>query len=111
MLATAHAMIDVFGRKTSLEVGKEKVPDDFGGPKNLEEFLMNDDINGDLGDFFLKDNDLFPVIDMDSFEAFLDSDNGMGIGLDDFGEGTKYLWDVQDPMITPNKGIDPPLKP
>ncbi|GJW10697.1 hypothetical protein Tco_1576524 [Tanacetum coccineum] len=75
MLATAHARIDVFGRKIYLEVGKEKVifnanerktplsvssvcvindfqvPDDFGEPKNLEEFLMNDDINGDLGDF------------------------------------------------------------
>nr|GEX83549.1 hypothetical protein [Tanacetum cinerariifolium] len=40
MLVIAHARIDVL------------VPDDFG--ENLEEFLMNDDINGDLGDFLEK---------------------------------------------------------
>ncbi|GKA86732.1 hypothetical protein Tco_0808443 [Tanacetum coccineum] len=71
MLATAHARIDVFGAKISLEVGTEQiifnanegaspstispvcvindhdVIDDFG-PEDLEELLMNDDINGDL---------------------------------------------------------------
>ncbi|GKC89240.1 putative reverse transcriptase domain-containing protein [Tanacetum coccineum] len=68
MLATAHARIDVL------------VPDDFG--ENLEEFLMNDNINRDLGDF-LEDNDLLPGIDMDSFGVLSDSDNEMGSGLDD----------------------------
>ncbi|GJV94304.1 hypothetical protein Tco_1545881 [Tanacetum coccineum] len=107
MLATAHARID---KKISLEVGKEKVifnanegmtllsvssidfqvPDDFGEPENLEEFLMNDDINGDLGDF-LEENDLLPGIDMDSFGVLSDSDNEMGIGLEDLGEGIEYF--------------------
>ncbi|GJY00375.1 putative reverse transcriptase domain-containing protein [Tanacetum coccineum] len=86
MLATALARIDVFGGKISLEVGTEKiylmltkepppstvspvcvindydVIDDSEGPEDLEELLMNDDINGDLGDL-LKDNDLLPNFD------------------------------------------------
>ncbi|GKD19653.1 hypothetical protein Tco_1208811, partial [Tanacetum coccineum] len=36
--------------------------DDSEGPEDLEELLMNDDINGDLGDL-LKDNDLLPNFD------------------------------------------------
>ncbi|GJV78121.1 hypothetical protein Tco_1509705 [Tanacetum coccineum] len=72
MLATAHARIDVFGGKFSLEVGKEQVIfndnegatpitvspvcviknfnviDDIDGPDDLEEFLMNDNLNGDI---------------------------------------------------------------
>ncbi|GJT05906.1 hypothetical protein Tco_0840368 [Tanacetum coccineum] len=87
-----------------------EVPNDFGEPKNLEEFFMNDDINGDLGDFLI-DNDLLPSTDLDSFGAFLDSDNGMGIRLDDLGEEIKDFLDAQDPMISSNKGINPPLRP
>ncbi|GJT16683.1 retrovirus-related pol polyprotein from transposon TNT 1-94 [Tanacetum coccineum] len=110
MLATPNAMID---RKISLEVGKEKVifnankgmtllsvssiefqvPDDFGEPENPEEFLMNDDINWDLGDF-LEENDLLPGIDLDSFGILSDSDNEMGFGLEDLGEGIEYFWDA-----------------
>ncbi|GKA03987.1 hypothetical protein Tco_0676768 [Tanacetum coccineum] len=68
---------------------------------------MNDDINGDLGDFL--ENDLLLGIDMDSsFRAISDSDTGMRIGLDD---GIEDLWDYQDPIITPNKDVDPPLRP
>ncbi|GKA76523.1 retrovirus-related pol polyprotein from transposon TNT 1-94 [Tanacetum coccineum] len=83
MLATAHARIDVFGKKISLEVGTEQITFDineiespailslvyvinnfseineFDEPRNLKELLMSDDINGDLGSF-LKDNDLLP---------------------------------------------------
>ncbi|GJZ50523.1 DNA damage-inducible protein 1-like protein [Tanacetum coccineum] len=83
MLATTHARIDVFGGKILLEVGKEQiifnanegatpvtispacvikffdVIDNFRGPKDLEELLMYDDINGDLGNF-LKDNNMLP---------------------------------------------------
>ncbi|GJV34893.1 putative reverse transcriptase domain-containing protein [Tanacetum coccineum] len=75
MLATTHARIDVFGGKISLEDGKEQVIfnanegatpitvspvcviqnfdviDDIDGPDDLEEFLMNDNLNGDLGNF------------------------------------------------------------
>ncbi|GJX23112.1 hypothetical protein Tco_0227557 [Tanacetum coccineum] len=73
MLATAYVRIDVFSRKISLEV-----PDNFRRLEDLEGFLMDDDINGDLGNF-LKDNDLLPGIDMDSFGAISDSENGMGL--------------------------------
>ncbi|GJY63640.1 retrovirus-related pol polyprotein from transposon TNT 1-94 [Tanacetum coccineum] len=79
MLATAHAKIDMFRKKISLEVGTEQVVfnanngtrplnishvcvindyqviDDLGAPEDLEEVLMNEDINGDLGNF-LKEN-------------------------------------------------------
>ncbi|GJY26915.1 protein kinase-like domain, concanavalin A-like lectin/glucanase domain protein [Tanacetum coccineum] len=84
MLATAHAMIDVL------------VPDDFR--ENLEEFLMNDNINRDLGDF-LEDNDLLPGIDMDSFGVRSDSNNEMRSGLDDLGERIEDFWDAQDPVL------------
>ncbi|GJW29270.1 hypothetical protein Tco_0046145 [Tanacetum coccineum] len=78
-----------------------KVPDYFGEPKNLEEFLINDDINGDLRDF-LEENDLLLGIDMDSFGVLSDSDNEMGIGLEDLGEGIEDFLDARDPMITTN---------
>ncbi|GKD23784.1 zinc knuckle CX2CX4HX4C containing protein [Tanacetum coccineum] len=82
ILAIAHARIDVFGGKISLEVGKEQVIfnankgatlltillvcvikdfdviDNIEGPDDLEEFLMDDDLNGDLENF-LQDNNLF----------------------------------------------------
>ncbi|GJY96819.1 retrovirus-related pol polyprotein from transposon TNT 1-94 [Tanacetum coccineum] len=75
MLATTHARIDVFGGKISLEVGTEQiifnanegatpstvspvcvindydVIDESGRLEDLEELLMNDDINRELGDF------------------------------------------------------------
>ncbi|GJW16357.1 putative reverse transcriptase domain-containing protein [Tanacetum coccineum] len=75
MLATAHARIDVFRGKISLEDGKEQVIfnankgatpvtvspvcvikffdviDNIEGPDDLKEFLMDDDLNGDLGNF------------------------------------------------------------
>ncbi|GKB69300.1 reverse transcriptase domain-containing protein, partial [Tanacetum coccineum] len=75
MLATAHARIDVFGGRISLEVGKEQVifnankgvtpvtvspicaikdfdvTDNIEGPDDLEEFIMDDNLNGDLGNF------------------------------------------------------------
>ncbi|GJX45724.1 putative reverse transcriptase domain-containing protein [Tanacetum coccineum] len=73
MLAAAHARIDVFRGKISLEVRKEQVIanegdtpvtgshvcaikdfdviDNIEGPDDLEEFLMDDDLNRDLGNF------------------------------------------------------------
>ncbi|GJT85754.1 putative reverse transcriptase domain-containing protein [Tanacetum coccineum] len=118
MLSTAHARIDVFSRKFSPEVGNEKViftanegvtplavssvcvvndfqvPDNFGRPEDLKEFLMNEDINGDLGNFLI-DNNLLPGIDMDSFGTLSDSETKMGIGLDDLGEGIEYKRDEE----------------
>nr|GFB20607.1 hypothetical protein [Tanacetum cinerariifolium] len=114
MLATAHTRINVFSRKISLEVGTEKVvfnvnkgktrlsvcvinnfqvPEDFGEPKGLEEFLMNDEINEDLRDF-LEENDLLPGIDLDSFEVLPDSDGEIRIRLEDLGEGIENFWDA-----------------
>ncbi|GKB74128.1 retrovirus-related pol polyprotein from transposon TNT 1-94 [Tanacetum coccineum] len=86
MLATAHARIYVFGKKISLEVGTEKVPEELEEPERLEEFLMNDDINRDLG-YFLEENDLLPKIDWDTLKVLLDFDDEMGIRLEDLGEG------------------------
>nr|GEU58230.1 homeodomain-like protein [Tanacetum cinerariifolium] len=62
MLATAHASIAVFGRKIFLEVTEE-----IKESEGLEEFLMNDDINGDL-EYFLEENDLLPKIKWDTLE-------------------------------------------
>ncbi|GJW84445.1 retrovirus-related pol polyprotein from transposon TNT 1-94 [Tanacetum coccineum] len=60
MLATAHAWIDVF------------VPYDFGEQENLEEFLINDDLNGNLGDF-LEIKELLLKKNGDPFGVLLDS--------------------------------------
>ncbi|GJU00469.1 putative reverse transcriptase domain-containing protein [Tanacetum coccineum] len=123
MLATAHARIDVFGGKISLEVGKEQVIfkankgatpvtislvcaikdfdviDNIKGPDDLEEFLMDDDLNGDLGNF-LQDNNIFlnyenpgdnppspnksPSRNWNPVEEFQDSDDNLGIRIDNF---------------------------
>ncbi|GJU96084.1 putative reverse transcriptase domain-containing protein, partial [Tanacetum coccineum] len=117
MLAISHARIDVFGGKISLEVGKEQVIfnanegatpvtvfsvcaikdfdviDNIKGPDDLEEFLMDDDLNEDLGNF-LQDNNLFlnyedpganppspnksPSGNWNPVEEFQDSDDNLG---------------------------------
>nr|GEV12771.1 hypothetical protein [Tanacetum cinerariifolium] len=146
MLATAHARINVFRGKIALEVGNEQiifnanegatpaavsyvcvikdhdVIDEFGGPVDLEELLMNDDINGDLGTF-LHDNDL--LLDFDDqgttplspkrsrgnsqipVGEFQDSKDNMGIGIDDF-VAIDDLWDKLDLGALTN---EQPLKP
>ncbi|GKC61055.1 retrovirus-related pol polyprotein from transposon TNT 1-94 [Tanacetum coccineum] len=86
MLTTAHARIGVFDKKISMEVGTKKVPEEFEETEGLEEFLMNDDVNEDLGDF-LEEVDLSPKIDWDTLEVIFDSDDEMGIRLEDLGEG------------------------
>ncbi|GKC84111.1 putative reverse transcriptase domain-containing protein [Tanacetum coccineum] len=141
MLATAHPRIDVFGGKISLKVGKEQVIfnanegatpvtvspvcvikdfdviDNIEGPDNLEEFIMDDDLNGDLGNF-LWDNNLFPNYEnplsnppslnkspsrnWNPVEEFQDSDDNLGIGIDDF-IAKDYLWDNLDPGSLTNK--------
>ncbi|GJS35742.1 zinc knuckle CX2CX4HX4C containing protein [Tanacetum coccineum] len=141
MLATAHPRIDVFGGKFSLKVGKEQVIfnanegatpvtvspvcvikdfdviDNIEGPDNLEEFIMDDDLNGDLGNFLWdnnlfpnyenpKDNPLFPNKSSSRYwnpvEEFQDSDDNLGIGIDDF-IAKDYLWDNLDPGSLTNK--------
>ncbi|GKF10813.1 retrovirus-related pol polyprotein from transposon TNT 1-94, partial [Tanacetum coccineum] len=74
-LATTQARIDVFGGKSR--------------PEYLEELLMNDDINGDLGTFL-------------HVGEFQDSDENMGIGIDDF-IAIDDLWDDLDPGALTNE--------
>nr|GEU35661.1 hypothetical protein [Tanacetum cinerariifolium] len=64
MLATAHARIDINANKGANPSTDSPVYviNDYGGPEDLEELLMNDDINGDLG-YFLQDNNLLPNFD------------------------------------------------
>ncbi|GKA13555.1 hypothetical protein Tco_0693201, partial [Tanacetum coccineum] len=91
------------------------------GPEDLEELLMKDDINGELGNF-LQDNYLLPdyedpgVIPLspnrslgsnwDPFAEIQDSNNNMGIGIDDF-VAIDDLWDDLDPGALTN---EQPLK-
>ncbi|GJS75680.1 retrovirus-related pol polyprotein from transposon TNT 1-94 [Tanacetum coccineum] len=119
MLATAHTRIDVFGGKISLEVGKEQVIfnanegatpiivspvyviqnfnviDDIDGPEDLEGFLMNENLNGELGNF-LHDDNLFPNYETNSpfpdkssreiwspTKGFQDSNNDFGSRIDE----------------------------
>ncbi|GKE67936.1 putative reverse transcriptase domain-containing protein [Tanacetum coccineum] len=94
MLATAHTRIDVFGKKISLEVGTEQITFDINErespavislvyvinnfskinkidePRNLEDLLMSDDIDKDLGSF-LKDNDLLPDLESQDIMSLL----------------------------------------
>ncbi|GKA55888.1 homeodomain-like protein [Tanacetum coccineum] len=136
MLATAHAKIDLFEKKISLEVGIKQIVfnanegtrsltvslvciindyqliDDLGDLEGLEEVLMNEDINEDLGNF-PKENGLLPNFDgqeaisfspsysleinKDSFRTFRDFNNNMSIRIDDFE--INDLWDDLDPGV------------
>ncbi|GJU42598.1 hypothetical protein Tco_1195555 [Tanacetum coccineum] len=120
MLATAHARIDVFGGKISLEVGKEQVIfnanegathvtvslvcaikdfnviDNIEGPDDLEEFIMDDDLNGDLGNF-RQDNNLIP-----NYENPGDNHPSPNKSLNDFIV-IDDLWDNLDPGSLTNK--------
>ncbi|GKC34063.1 putative reverse transcriptase domain-containing protein [Tanacetum coccineum] len=102
-LATAHARIDVFGKKISLEVGTEQITFDinerespavispvcvinnfskineFDEPRNLEDLLLSNDINGDLGSF-LKDNDL--LSDLENQDTMSLSPLGSDVGTE-----------------------------
>ncbi|GKA54357.1 hypothetical protein Tco_0753306 [Tanacetum coccineum] len=149
MLATAHARIDVFGKTISLEVGTEQITFDineresptvishvcvinnfseineFDEPRNLEEFLMSDDIYGDLGSF-LKDNDL--LLDLksqdtmslsppgsarlndDSSGMFCNPNSNSSINLDDFFK-MDDVWDNLDLEDLTNEVTKSHVKP
>nr|GEV13697.1 hypothetical protein [Tanacetum cinerariifolium] len=103
-----------------------QVIDDFGALEDLEELLMNDDVSDDLGNF-LKDNNLLsdidnqdiisispsnsPGLNRDSFRVFQDSDNSIGIGIDDFIKEINDIWGDLDLRITINGVANHPLKP
>ncbi|GJR26522.1 hypothetical protein Tco_1102754 [Tanacetum coccineum] len=88
IFATTHVRIDVFGKKILLVAGGEK--------ENLEEFLMNDEINGDLGDF-LEFDDLFLENGVEPFGIPLDLESKMEIRLEDFSGKLEDLLDEQAP--------------
>nr|GEX56430.1 hypothetical protein [Tanacetum cinerariifolium] len=84
---------EAYARELEAELNKNIVPEDFGEPEGLEEFLMNDEINEDLRDF-LEENDILSRIDLDSFEVLPDSDREIRIRLEDLGEGIENFWDA-----------------
>ncbi|GJS92065.1 hypothetical protein Tco_0774701 [Tanacetum coccineum] len=118
MLATAYVRIDVFSKKILLEVGGEKimfnanegipllsvtsvcainnfqVPNGFEEQENLEEFLTNDEINVDLGDF-LELDDLLPGNNVEPFGILSYSKSEMRIGPEDFSGNLEDLLDEQ----------------
>ncbi|GJY01323.1 homeodomain-like protein [Tanacetum coccineum] len=112
MLATAHARIDVFGGKISLEVGKEQVifnANEGATPVTVSPVCAIKD---------LDDNNLFPNYEdpgdnlpspnkspsriWNPIEEFQDSDDNLGIGIDDF-VAIDNLWDNLDPGSLRNK--------
>ncbi|GJR18482.1 homeodomain-like protein [Tanacetum coccineum] len=111
MLATAHGTRPLTISPVCV-INDYQVIDDLGGPEDLEEVLMNEDINGDLGNF-LEENGLLPNFDgheaisfsprrspkinKDFVGTFNDSNNNMSIRIDDF-EITN-LWDDLDPGV------------
>ncbi|GKC68315.1 hypothetical protein Tco_1100913, partial [Tanacetum coccineum] len=80
----------------------------FEEQESLKEFLMNDEINGDLGDF-LELDDLFPENDVEPFGILSDSENEIGIGLEDFGGNLEDLLDEQALQFRKTKVDHPPL--
>ncbi|GJX24269.1 homeodomain-like protein [Tanacetum coccineum] len=125
MLATAHARIDVFGKKISLEVGTKQITFDINerespaiiSPvcvinnfsksneidelRNLEDLLMSDDIDGDLGRS-ARLND-------DSSGMFYNPNSNSSISIDDFVE-MDDLWDNLDFRDLTNKATKSPIK-
>nr|GEZ67563.1 hypothetical protein [Tanacetum cinerariifolium] len=123
MLATAHARIDVFSKKISLEVRTEQITFDinerespavispacvinnfleintFDEPRNLEVLLMSDDINRDLA----RLND-------DSSGMFCNPNSNWSISLDDFVE-MDDIWDNLDLGDLTNEATNSPVKP
>ncbi|GJT84209.1 hypothetical protein Tco_1058551 [Tanacetum coccineum] len=80
-------------------VEDDKVIDELGGPKNLEEIEVISFSPSGLS-----------VIHRNSFGKFQDSDN-MSISNNDFVKGMDELWDDLDSGILTNVIVNPPLKP
>ncbi|GKC61078.1 homeodomain-like protein [Tanacetum coccineum] len=89
MLATTHARIDVF------EINE------FNEPRNLEEFLISDDINGDLGSARLNNN---------SSGMLCNTNSNSSIILDDFVE-MDNVRDNLDLGELSNEATNSPVKP
>ncbi|GJS91020.1 homeodomain-like protein [Tanacetum coccineum] len=100
MLATAHARIDVFGGKFSLEVGKEQII------FNANEGATPVTVSPSYSPIPLSPN-RSPGNNWDLVREFQDSDNNMGIEIDDF-VAIDDLWDDLDPGALTN---EQPLKP
>ncbi|GJW87898.1 putative reverse transcriptase domain-containing protein [Tanacetum coccineum] len=113
MLATAHARIDVFDKKISLE---------FDEPKDLKELLLSDD---DLV-IFSNDKDLLPNLENhdtmllsppgstrlndNSSEIFCNPNSNSSISIDDFVE-MDDVWDNLDFRKLTNEVTKSPVRP
>ncbi|GKA17942.1 hypothetical protein Tco_0697779 [Tanacetum coccineum] len=97
ILATAHARIDVFGGKISLEVGTEQIlfnTNEGTSPSTISPIYQNDLLPNldDLEDISLSQCKS-PGYNGDTPREFQGSDNNMGIEIDDLIEGMDDLWD------------------
>ncbi|GJY73130.1 homeodomain-like protein [Tanacetum coccineum] len=117
MLATAHARIDVFGKKDIFRKINE-----FDEPRDLEELLLSYD---DLG-IFPNDNDLLPNFENhdtmflsppglarlndDSSEMFCNLNSNSSISMDDFVK-MDDVWDNLDFRDLTNEATKFPVKP
>ncbi|GKB89958.1 hypothetical protein Tco_0962230 [Tanacetum coccineum] len=96
MLATAHARIDVFGKKISLEAMGQKVMFNANERTPLLSVTSVCAIND---------------LQMEPFGVLLDSEGEIGIRLDDFSRDLENLLDVQVPEFAQNEVSYPPLQP
>ncbi|GKE50338.1 hypothetical protein Tco_1481596, partial [Tanacetum coccineum] len=114
MLATAHARIDVFGGKISLEVGTEQIifnTNEGTSPSTVSPVYQNDLLpNLDALEDISLSQCKSPGYNGDTPREFQGSDNNMGIEIDDLIEGMDDLWDDLDPRVLMNNIDDPPLK-
>ncbi|GJZ36075.1 hypothetical protein Tco_0581892 [Tanacetum coccineum] len=74
----------------------------FGEYENLEEFLMSNEINEDLGDF-LELDDLLSKNGVEPFGILSHFESKMGIGLEDFSGKQEHLLDKQAPQFGQNE--------
>ncbi|GKC78602.1 zinc knuckle CX2CX4HX4C containing protein, partial [Tanacetum coccineum] len=112
MLATTHARIDVFGGKISLEVRKEQVifnANEGATPVTVSPVCAIKDF--DDNNLFLNYEDpgdnppspnKSPNRNWNPVEEFQDSDDNLGIGIDDF-VAIDNLWDNLNPGSLTNK--------
>ncbi|GKD72667.1 homeodomain-like protein [Tanacetum coccineum] len=144
-----NLLVDVFDKKIFLDVRSKQITFDineresptvispvcvinnfseineFDKPRNLEELLMSDDINRDLGSF-LKDNDLLPDLESqdtmslsppgsarlndDSRGMSCNPNSNSSITLDNFVE-MDDVWDNLDLRDLTNESTNSPVKP
>ncbi|GJU51943.1 putative reverse transcriptase domain-containing protein [Tanacetum coccineum] len=123
MLATAHAKIDVYGRKISLGVGNNQVVfiiDNKESPTSISPVFVINEFNntqefssvGDFDDYLSPEHASQDIISLspsksteikENFSTTLyDTDKRMSMGLDEFVD-IDNMWDDLDPGILTNE--------